>query len=266
MRGSSSRAPGNALVAPIKSILDLEDEGDAEDLLEFVVTHQPDLRTIILTGLRTLKSKRDESIAHDCSAPTPSKNLSPSPDNRWDVLRLSLEHTPPVLPMVPSPFVNGIFLRHQAAREVYYQNARAIGLTWEQITQHTCPSPFHVPLSIIPISTPPTTVPPDLHPTPSQLAHPHHPFLDLIPFPWFRHRAIALAALDPSAYDPWELKKDILDGGLKCWKSRARSAGQPWDRRSWEVEPWFLKKWGWLIEEQGRIEQQSKWWRSLRGE
>jgi hypothetical protein len=81
----------------------------------------------------------------------------------------------------------------------------------------------------------------------------------------FRERAITLASMDPPAYNRSELKRDILRGGLVVWRSRGKEEGLPWDRRSWEVTPQFWSKWGWLIEEQGRVEQQSKWWQSMRG-
>lgn len=71
--------------------------------------------------------------------------------------------------------------------------------------------------------------------------------------------------------------------GLICWggagvgkrdrnnnNSTARnhlSSGAPWDHRSWEAKPWFLRKyWVLLGGEEGELVRQSEWWRGVRGE
>ncbi|KAF2789394.1 hypothetical protein K505DRAFT_420514 [Melanomma pulvis-pyrius CBS 109.77] len=257
---SESLSPNMCTIDVVKHVLEQEPGDDVDGLMDFAITKQLDLKTIILAGLKALAPQKGSSVV--CQIVDPGPGRSPSSQTSHQPVFPS----PDVVPFLPSPLGNGISLRRQALREVYYQNAQAIGLSLEDIMLPGCSSPFSAPLSTPLTSIPASSVPPDLRPTPSQLQFSHHAFIDLIPFPWFRDRVIVLSSLDPPAFDRAELKLDILNGGLVCWKSRARGAGQPWDRRSWEIAPWFLEKWGWLIEERRQVEEQSRWWRELRGE
>lgn len=249
---ASSKVP---TTEALKSILQSQDGDDIEGLKNFAVAAQLDLKTIVLAGLQTLQSSVGSSIFLE----TINSRHMINPQSQ-----LSQKLSSPV-PFLPSPLSNGIFLRQQAVHEIYDQNARSIGLSLEQIMSPDCASPFNTSFLNPYRPTGATPIPPDLYPTPSQTHFTHHPFIDLIPFPWFRDRVIALGSLDPPAFSRAGLKVDILNGGLTCWKSRARCMGQPWDRRSWEVAAWFLEKWGWLIEEKGWVEEQSRWWKGLRG-
>ncbi|KAF2648739.1 hypothetical protein K491DRAFT_684457 [Lophiostoma macrostomum CBS 122681] len=276
----SRPAPTDPTRAALKKIFETDDNNDVENLLSFLVTNSPDLKSIVLEGLRALKAKQPITPASpdptDPSTSPKQTSMIPSFSSLKPSATRSLE-IPAILPVLPLPMMNGIFLRPQSAMSVYDANARAIGLTLELVSKRDCQSPFYTAAHPIlpqppeghPSSSPLINLhdlPPDLIPTPSQHMYWHHPFFDLIPIPWFRERVISLAALDPLAFDKFELKADILIGGMRCWQSRGHASGQPWDRRCWEVEPWFLKKWGWLIEEGGRLEGQSRWWRGLRGE
>lgn len=50
----------------------------------------------------------------------------------------------------------------------------------------------------------------------------------------------------------FELKGDILEGGLHCLGSRGGSgSGQPWEVGSWKVAPWFFEKWKLLLDRHG---------------
>ncbi|KAL2438854.1 hypothetical protein ABEF95_014495 [Exophiala dermatitidis] len=111
--------------------------------------------------------------------------------------------------------------------------------------------------------------PSNLQPTLPQILIPHHPFLDLIPFPAIRASAITLAAAMPNAFSMTELKKDVyIHGALVCWVGgRGIGSGQPWDPRSWEAAPWFLHKWRLLLGgETGEMWKTSTWWRESRRE
>ena len=83
-------------------------------------------------------------------------------------------------------------------------------------------SPFNSP----PAQQPSHKIPPDLSPTALQKSIPHHPYIDIIPFPSFRDKLLRLADLN------------LIDGDDFCegmytewgvWGSR------PWDKASWEV-------------------------------
>ncbi|KAF2497831.1 hypothetical protein BU16DRAFT_616406 [Lophium mytilinum] len=109
----------------------------------------------------------------------------------------------------------------------------------------------------------------DLAPTPLQRSHPHEMFLDLIPFPVFRDRVITMLSMDPPAFNERELKQDIEADGLLVWGvgqgTRDRSATLVRDRRNWECSKWFFEKWKLLVNGSG-LEEQSRWWRRMRGE
>lgn len=105
----------------------------------------------------------------------------------------------------------------------------------------------------------------DMAPTMEQLTITHHPYLDLIPWPSFRARAIVASSMEPPMIDEGDLCLDLLNNGIYCWGMRGaslhgRGEGTPWDSRSWEAKPWFLKKWSLLTGPD--VRQGSVWWRS----
>lgn len=114
----------------------------------------------------------------------------------------------------------------------------------------------------------------DLRPTTEQITIRHHPCIDIFPFPTMRKNL--LTGLD--IVDEDELFHDMLPG-LICWAGAGigkrdrnvstgkASSGTPWDSRSWEAKPWFLRKyWNLLGGEDGELVQQSEWWRNVRDE
>ena len=112
-----------------------------------------------------------------------------------------------------------------------------------------------------------------LRPSPVQLLHSHHPYIDVLPFPTFRDRVIKLACTEEPMIDEDDLCEDLQKDGLICWGSSlgggsaAMGSGAPWDIRSWEAQPWFLKKWWILIGgAEGEIYKQTQWWCDMRGE
>ncbi|KAI1745295.1 hypothetical protein F4680DRAFT_401725 [Xylaria scruposa] len=113
---------------------------------------------------------------------------------------------------------------------------------------------------------------PDLQPTPAQLAVPHHPSFDVIPWPEFRANICRALSHDPPLIDDGELCLDFMNDGVRCWGSNAgdslagRGQGAPWDSRSWEAAPWFLEKWEFLTDgRDGQMWRNSEWWRAMRG-
>jgi hypothetical protein len=251
----------NPTVVESGNLRKINDLKDINEILKFALEEKLDLNKVLIAGLRALESAK-ESCPND-TIPTQVECMQPQVwPNSGSKTTLVITDGVPLLPdLLPSR----IFLRHQPILDVIHYNCQKIGLRIEELVSYTCQSPWYSPFSSLPSSLLPLdAIPPDLYPTPAQQRFPHHPFIDLIPFPWFRERAITLQALDPPAYDRWELKKDILNNGMVCWKSRAGDEGLPWDRRSWEVQPWFWAKWSWLVEEQDKVEQQSRWWRALR--
>ncbi|KAF5695324.1 hypothetical protein FDENT_406 [Fusarium denticulatum] len=114
-----------------------------------------------------------------------------------------------------------------------------------------------------------TSIPIHLRPTMAQILIPHHTSLDLIPIPFLRERAIMLSAAMPHAFNNWELKLDIYErGGLTTWRLKGdsgRDTYPPWDMKSWEAAPWFLKKWCVLLgREYDKMNEQSIGWQVVR--
>ena len=182
---------------------------------------------------------------------------------------------------LPDPGRNCIQFSQTKILQACFQNAQSMGFHVQDVIMPQCiqTSPFYRPLTpaddpkkLLAAVTNPST-PAHLKPTLPQLLYPHPAFMDLIPIPVFRARAITLAATQPQFFDVWELKKDIIvEDGLVFWGSMSSGVssggqGQPWDMRSWEAAPWFLRKWRTLVDgEEGEVWKQSLWWQRARGE
>ncbi|KAL2021584.1 hypothetical protein VTK56DRAFT_6937 [Thermocarpiscus australiensis] len=110
-------------------------------------------------------------------------------------------------------------------------------------------------------------LPPTWQPTASQVLVPHHPVLDLLPWPGARDRMISVMSLPddvrpPAARGPLSLVSfiyDMEDGaeGVRIW------GGDPYDEKSWEVGQVVFERW-WFVFDRDVIER-SNYWRSLRG-
>jgi hypothetical protein len=120
-----------------------------------------------------------------------------------------------------------------------------------------------------------TAIPMHLRPTMAQILIPHHVSLDLIPLPFLRERAIMLSAAMPHIFNNWELKVDVYErGGLTIWRldspkrgkgANGRDSYPPWDMKSWEAAPWFLKKWCVLMgDDHDELYNQSIGWQVVR--
>jgi hypothetical protein len=258
-RTPSVSAPDSSF-SDLKHLLKGDDAPDLDELVKFALEEKPDLTKILIAGLRLLKIEKETTM-------TLQNKRRPVAWASGNWSRLTSNNPPSAIYPLPDPSIDGVFLSRQSQIEVVFYNCMKIGVSIEELMKPTCQSPWYSSTSMMPsCALTLDRVPPDLFPTPAQIRYPHHPFIDTIPFPWFRERAVTLASMNPPAYNRSELKKDILRGGLIVWRSRGKEEGLPWDRRNWEVQPWFWEKWSWLIEEQGRVEQQSNWWRSMRGQ
>ena len=148
-------------------------------------------------------------------------------------------------------------------------NLSMLGLSLEAASLDDCSSPFF--RSGIPIDQTCKMnfkhLKADLQPRHAQIYFNHHPYLDVIPFPEFRERAITFLSMPEPYFDEDELCLDLLNDGIICWGSDSGAgSGAPWDARSWEVTPWFIRKWWMLLGgKRGIIYQQTQWWRQMRG-
>lgn len=150
---------------------------------------------------------------------------------------------------LPDPYTNLIESPVTTTLIAFFHNARCIGIEIKDLLNHK--SPFYSPdttitadpQALLAASRRPW-LPTLLHPTLAQILIPHHPYLDLLPFPALRSRAITFQATTPQLFSPLDFKLDILKGGVFYHRSaHQHGCQQPWDIRSWKVEAWFLTKW-----------------------
>jgi hypothetical protein len=179
-----------------------------------------------------------------------------------------------ILPPTPFLLINHIRLRDITFLAATLAIAASIGTTSEDYLNDGL-SPFYLLSNATSVQTAAhyfeQIVKPHLRPSLTQLSQPHASYLDLIIFPQFRERAVTFATNDLCLLDQQELFNDMLSGGLTCWGNAdngigARGSGVPWDMRSWEAKPWFIRKWWFLLNKDNEMQDISSWWRQMRGE
>ncbi|CEL06552.1 hypothetical protein ASPCAL09725 [Aspergillus calidoustus] len=134
-------------------------------------------------------------------------------------------------------------------------------------------SPFGVPSAAKPGYSSVERLPVSLRPTPIQLSTPHHPWLDLIPFPQLRDNLIRLG----DALDDTQLCFDMSGRGSATGvpDKRLGNAGgetgvivwrDPWDPSGWEVTETFWRRWHWVLRDCTEVMRVTDSWRRVRGE
>lgn len=180
---------------------------------------------------------------------------------------------------LPSVYANNLRLKQFTTIAALRASIESLGLTFSMLSNPETESPFYRgPLSkdvaeMVIAKERFDGVAPHLRPTIAQIRHRHHPYLDGLPFPTLRERIIEACSLESPILDEEDLCDDLEKGGLICWGSylgdenRATGSGAPWDFRSWEAQPWFLRKWWFFIGgSQGELFQQTRWWHEMRGD
>ena len=103
-------------------------------------------------------------------------------------------------------------------------------------------------------------------PTPTQLSVPHHPLLDLLPWPSVRDRIIGVMALANDSGDGSTTGSPLVDfvydiedsaEGMRIWGS------DPYDEASWEVGQVVFERWWFVFDK--KVVEQSNTWRRRRG-
>lgn len=178
---------------------------------------------------------------------------------------------------LPSVYTNQLRLKQLSPVAAMRANAELFGLTFEELTDPTTQSLFYRDAiaedGTKSVSSELLESTPHLQPIDIQIQRPHHAYVDLIPCPIFRQRFIQLTTMDPPMIDKHEFCADLENDGLICWgsylggKDEVIGSGAPWDIRSWEAQPWFLKKWWFVLGgKEGGFFQQSRWWHEVRGD
>jgi hypothetical protein len=110
-------------------------------------------------------------------------------------------------------------------------------------------------------------IPSNLIPTRTQRHLPHHPILDLLPWPTVRDKLISVfmqpvELRPPAAADHMSLVQLVYDmedsaEGIRIWGS------DPFDSDGWEVGQAFFERWWWALDKE--IVMKSNEWREVRG-
>lgn len=144
------------------------------------------------------------------------------------------------------------------------RNATLIGLPNERVCADDAVSPFSQP-GALPLPDQ-KAWPVALKPTPVQYEMHHHPWIDLVPFPLMRERAIR--AVHAGLLDEDEL---VLDLAEVCHRDAVHTPflivwGDSADPGGWEATLPFLEKYGWLVWGCTELFASTNKWRSRRGE
>ncbi|RGP65030.1 hypothetical protein FLONG3_9365 [Fusarium longipes] len=117
------------------------------------------------------------------------------------------------------------------------------------------------------VATPAALLPTNWQPTPLQTSLPHHPVIDLLPWPGVRDRVISILSL------PDELRPPRAQGALACVNfaydledtaEGVRIHGEdPYDPSSWELGQITFERWWFLFD--NTIINTSNRWRKARG-
>lgn len=114
-------------------------------------------------------------------------------------------------------------------------------------------------------------LPVSLLPSMLQKTIPHHPWVDILPFPQMRDNILLLKSREDIGTNTLEFDQDELclsmigmcpqqpEGGLVLW-------GEPWDPSSWELTAEFVHHWGWLLKDCQDLMRSTNYWRKKRGE
>ncbi|KAI1322454.1 hypothetical protein F5Y16DRAFT_386594 [Xylariaceae sp. FL0255] len=183
----------------------------------------------------------------------------------------TISNTTSLVPSLPSPFFTHLQFAPVTLFTAMTNNALSLGLDLHRLMTPDYISPFYNPnithsddpkLLLTHANSLSPDIPVHLRPTLPQILYPHHPYLDLLPYPALRARLVVLSATMPNVFNELEFKKDVwVHAGLMCWRS-VDGPPRPWDMRCWEASPWFLNKWRMLVDgESGEMWKQSrKWW------
>ncbi|KAJ5601793.1 hypothetical protein N7510_011327 [Penicillium lagena] len=235
---------------------------------------QVTIRDILQAGLSSLYLPSGESSTENCA----KDNDQPSPALCTDRILITKNRKLVHSHSLPSVYTNNLRLKQFSTFAAIRANAELFfGLTFEELTNPATGSPFYNAAlgkdGTKSVSPKLLESMPHLKPIDIQFTHPHHAYIDLIPCPKFRQRFIQLATMDPPMISMHEFCVDLENEGLICWASHigdsneVSGSGAPWDIRSWEAQPWFLKKWWFVLGgEEGGFFQQSRWWHEVRGD
>lgn len=260
-------------VQHIRHLLMLNDDEEAGHHSEAIIGSAFTLSDIVRAGVKSL-ALNTSNIPHGrhpdlVYEPRNTDNVVDSGSGSGYLHPQDYHPVPRSSNSLPDPLRNHIRINQLALKAACLTNASLLGVAADRVLTRRCRSPFYLPDQDVEATRAIfVDTKQDLRPCPSQIFNDHHIYIDLIPFPVFRDRVLALRATSPPILDEIELMQDLDKDGLICWGSSAGiGSGTPWDMRSWEVRPWFLRKW-WMLcgGPEGQMSSQSRWWCEMRGE
>lgn len=151
-----------------------------------------------------------------------------------------------------------------------FRNAEALGFPTHGLCADDYISPFneHGPHTLTAAPVPLESCPAGLRPTAVQRRHPHHPWIDLFPFPRFRDNVVL--AVEAGLLDEDELCLDLTETETVCMSEGNQPALIVWgdgsDGGGWEVNAAFVRRWGWLLRGCADMMAATNYWRAKRGE
>ncbi|KAH7327255.1 hypothetical protein BKA65DRAFT_528218 [Rhexocercosporidium sp. MPI-PUGE-AT-0058] len=140
-------------------------------------------------------------------------------------------------------------------------NTIAMGFPFDWLSAEA-DSPF---FNTTPLDTPTdiSQYPRNLQPTALQICTPHHPWIDLFPFPALRDTIL----FQGDSFDEDDLCYDLVE---TCHAPSERSGlivwADAWNPESWEVTEEFAKKWGWMLSGCEDLLRSTNFWRRQRGD
>lgn len=265
--------------ALIKRIL-LEEVLTDQDLRSRILENRTSVSDILKAGLKALSQNSSPPMDSYLSPPNAEEEEKDGRSTKLSTDKIILLKNMIREPAqcLPNIYKNNIRVKQLMYVAACVANAATLGLIFDSASCEDVESPFFrakisEALATAACSKEFTELKPYLRPSSAQIIHPHHPYLDVLPFPVFRERVLRLISTDPPMIDEDELCEDLTKDGLICWgttlggTNEATGSGAPWDLRSWEAQPWFMKKWWILIGgKEGEIYQQTRWWYEMRGE
>lgn len=166
-----------------------------------------------------------------------------------------------------NPYANHLRVETLCTIAALHEAGAPLGVAPEQACARDTPSPFERPGASAAARAAAArlfdSLPRDLRPSAAQIARPHPPVIDMLPFPMLRCNLLAGGAGGVDSF-PEAFFVDLLVG-LVCWAGVG--SARPWEARAWEARPWFLHKyWALLGGEAGELVRMSAWWRTARGD
>ncbi|KAJ6260046.1 hypothetical protein Dda_5692 [Drechslerella dactyloides] len=244
-----------------------------ESLYSALVATGHSMRDIIKAGLEALAAKNqqlDFRISGREQAPDPNRE-----DWEAQVIAATERHYLQELLFTPPPPIRSTIIIEQISlAKAILINAEVIGLhnPWPEDFKDNFKSPFVQSYflheqSLEAVKNKFAHLEASLRPSEAQCTTPHKVIIDVLPFRGIKDKMMRAITegWNLSEFNELEFCEDMGRKALVCWGSgRGEYGGQPWNPKSWEARPWFLKKWANIVDDE--LKESSRWWRRLRDE